>query len=382
MTEKHICIMAIALLAIVSSIALLDIQDGISKDTDASDSTMTVPNNSLNIIVIGTGESADAITSNLGTMGNVIQAQSIEQHLSKNTSITNAFIFTDSWIVSNAAEAPRIVSHVVNEGSIASLYKQQIDWKSTGLSVSYGDDDTMTSVCVTNGVTRCYSVTCDDENEALSKTVQWMNDVTSVNGNKQGSVDDQPLGSEIESYVDYESSGYGWTAVRTHYYKLDDVSQTYDYYAAHYTVTLEPNSGSFNSGIDVSSSMDNGYLLKHGPSTTPSDTTVTVNIGYSASSEGLSFNTGSSWTYTIRDITISNHSSVVNNKMDIRHNISENSSTGSTTCTVEPGKLVKIDSTNSYISSDTYKTQFCHRYLGQYGAFNDVTKTVNVIIEQ
>lgn len=226
MTEKHICIMAIALLAIVSSIALLDIQDGISKDTDASDSTITVPNNSLNIIVIGTGESADAITSNLGTMGNVIQAQSIEQHLSKNTSITNAFIFTDSWIVSNAAEAPRIISHVVNEGSIASLYKQQIDWKSTGLSVSYGDDDTMTSVCVTNGVTRCYSVTCDDENEALSKTVQWMNDVTSVNGNKQGSVDGQPLGSEIESLVDHENNKYVEIRVDIHHQTLPDAHKS------------------------------------------------------------------------------------------------------------------------------------------------------------
>ena len=70
--------------------------------------------------------------------------------------------------------------------------------------------------------------------------------------------------ADYESIHDFNSSGYGWTSIRTLYYKLIDDSSTYDYYLGEYVVSMEPDSGSFNSGLDVESSMTDGKMLKHG----------------------------------------------------------------------------------------------------------------------
>ena len=67
------------------------------------------------------------------------------------------------------------------------------------------------------------------------------------------------------------------------------------------------------------------------------------------------------------------------NTLDIRTDISEGTSTGSGTCNVIPGKLVRINDGGTYVSYDIYKAQFCHHYFFGFGAYNDTPSGRNVI---
>lgn len=90
---------------------------------------------------------------------------------------------------------------------------------------------------------------------------------------------------------------------------------------------------------------------------------------------GPSTSIGMSWSYSISDIEVYNRTSVHNNVLDIDHDINESKNVGKTTCTVEPGKLVRVDEGAGYHSTDTYKAQFCHKYFGIYGAHNDTASS-------
>ena len=61
-----------------------------------------------------------------------------------------------------------------------------------------------------------------------------------------------------------------------------------------------------------------------------------------------------------------NYSSITTKKLDIRHNVAETKPVGTTTFFAEPGKIVKLTAGNTYTSTDTYKSQFCHKILGCY----------------
>ncbi len=185
------------------------------------------------------------------------------------------------------------------------------------------------------------------------------------------------LGEEIDAYLDFESQGYGWTYARTEYYKETDVSNLYDYYTGYYWVSTHPNNGSYCSGLDVKSEMSSGNMKKYGPFTTP------INYTYSVSASGTFSDTpgvtvGESWQYTIYDTSYNDQAVVGTNTLDIRTDISEGTSTGSGTCNVIPGKLVRINDGGTYVSYDTYKAQFCHHYFFGFGAYNDTPSGRNV----
>ena len=124
--------------------------------------------------------------------------------------------------------------------------------------------------------------------------------------------------------------------------------------------------------------MYDGTMMKYGPTATSGQSTVGVNTSLSIGFSGINYIFGSNWSYAISDVIVMDFTSVLNNIIDIRHNIDESTNVGIGTYSVEPGKLIIVDDGDGYYSTDTYKTQFCESNWFGYGAYNDVT--VNYIV--
>jgi len=289
-------------------------------------------------------------------------------------------IITDSWVNSNKSDSLEIVKKIVDSGVAVSVYDCKFDWDKTGLKISYSDDAIINSVCNYENKVKCLIVAYFDTNEAMKQTADWLIEIVNLKNSKLNYVESESYGTEIESFCNYNNSGYGTTAVRTLYYKLNETNQNYDYYSGHFLASMSPDGGSFNSGLDVSSTISSGTLLRYGPHTTQGTTTAGVNVGLTAGTDGVSYTVGPSWTYSIPDVVISDYTAMALNKLDIRHNVDETKLIGHTTFDGEPGKVVKLLSDTRYSGTDTYKSQFCHYVLGHYVQYNDVSVHVNVLI--
>ena len=121
------------------------------------------------------------------------------------------------------------------------------------------------------------------------------------------------------------------------------------------------------------------YFIGAGPATTVGSSSTTVNIALNAGFD-VSVAAGLSWTYSISDVVVYNYSDIAIKKLDIRHNVDESKDVGTTTFFAEPGKIVKLNAGNTYTSTDTYKSQFCHKMLGHYVQYNDVSYALYVTI--
>lgn len=76
---------------------------------------------------------------------------------------------------------------------------------------------------------------------------------------------------------------------------------------------------------------------------------------------------------------VKNYTSVVDNILDIDHDIDESTNVGKTTCVVEPGKLIRIDQSSDYVGVDTYKAQFCHKGIIGFKDYNDNEQSYDVV---
>ena len=166
---------------------------------------------------------------------------------------------------------------------------------------------------------------------------------------------------------------------RSFYYKLTKNDDRYDYYLGEYSAAIQPQSGSYGSGLDVKSTMNGGTMLKHGPYTTPGTTSKSVDLTYTIGLDGASYSIGSSWSYTMSDLVVKNYTSVVDNILDIDHDIDESTNVGKTTCVVEPGKLIRINQSSDYAGVDTYKAQFCHKGIIGFKDYNDNEQSYAVV---
>ena len=75
---------------------------------------------------------------------------------------------------------------------------------------------------------------------------------------------------------------------------------------------------------------------------------------------------------------IYNDSSTINKYLSITHNIDGYRDVGTHTYYVEPGKLMKIQVGNEYVSVDYYQAQFCHYYdlFGIYAFYNNANTSI------
>ncbi len=321
-----------------------------------------------NIIVLGDLNSATSIKNAISSK----PAMALNQNIS---SKTNLVFMTENWSQQNQNIVTDTIDSVVKSGFTIAILDKDIDWDSLDVSTIREKNAVITCVRTTENGYSFYNVTCEDQDVAIQKTLDWMDsEVNSV----ASDIPRGEIGSEYLSKSDFESVTYGWTSVRTTYYKLVDTNTTRDYYAGHYFVSMQPNEGSYNSGLDVKSD-SNGNILQYGPHTTSDESTYSVNLEVNSGLLGTTFTAGASWSYTLPDIVVRDYTSVVNSILDVRHDISEDKMVGYTTCTVEPGQLVYVEEGEGYYSTDTYKVQYCHHH-GIFGYWQYDDRSVELIV--
>ena len=282
-------------------------------------------------------------------------------------------VITDGWTI-NHGDAASIVNQVLDSGNTVSLFGTTVDWSKIAYPISYPlSTPNVFSMKTTASGVACYSMIGSDRSVSYDRMISWVDSLYRVADEPMFDYE-TPIGTELLSNHEYESSGYGITSVRTAYFKLADTNTSYDYYCARYYACMEPNSKSYNSGLDVKSVMNGGTMLRHGPGSTNGTTTVGVDLSYSVGTNGISSSAGLSWSYTLPDVVVMNHTSTSKNILDIRHNIDESKNVGSSTYFVEPGKLIRVDEGEAYVGVDTYKSQFCHKkILVGFCGYNDVS---------
>lgn len=298
-------------------------------------------------------------------------------------------VFTESWFKENNAKtATEIVGNFIDNGGIVTISNNNnILWDSLGTSNVVSSTATLTSIYKEGNTIHCFGVECASYKEALERTYAWADEVTktetTLSSNVLATVTETEPGTEIESYYNRECTGYGWMYIRTLYYLIPESNSSYDYYSARYTTQMVPNSGSYNSGLDVKSVNSNGILMGYGPYSTSGTSTVGISLGYTSGTQGVSLTGTLSWSYSIPDVTVMDYTSFGTNTLDIRHDVSENRNVGTTSYTVEPGKIMKIStSTNNgdYSGTDTYKAQFCKHGILGYNSYNDFSTQLDVTI--
>lgn len=373
-------IIVVSLLCVASAGVILNMGQTVDSSSESIESVYSeevnaifIPSKSFDVIILGEGTSSSGIQSEILGMQDAVlmdPGASVKQKL---------VVITDDWVLKEGVQAESTINRLIDTGSVVSLINTNIDWSKLTFPISYPDQATAYAMKKTPTGIACYSVICDSDSDATARLMNWSESSDSVQESYAAASNyELPEGELLFSEHEYQSSGYGWTSVRTIYCKLSENDSEYDYYSAHYHATMEPDSGSFNSGLDFKSVMNGGMMLKHGPGTSQGVTTVGTDISYSVGTDGISFTRGMSWEYSIPDVVVMNYTSVVNNILDIRHDVNEEKLVGSTSFFAEPGKLVKIPSSQSYSGTDTYKSQFCHKTLGVFCAYNDVSKDYNV----
>ncbi len=156
---------------------------------------------------------------NIYVLGNDCSADYLIEQLTANTSSTSEIstqsekkdlvIISDGWINDNVTEAPIIISGLVDNGYIVTLYRTSIDWNQTDLSISYSDTAIMTSVCIIGNNTKCYGVQCDSDQEAIQRTIAWTDYITSIDQiSALNATEDDNLKTGMDSFYDYHSSSY------------------------------------------------------------------------------------------------------------------------------------------------------------------------------
>lgn len=334
------------------------------------------PSRTYDLYVLGSFESAmnvARVAFDVSTSTPINQSHNVEKGVS--------VVITDSWSHDNQDSIPEIIHRLVDNGASVSVFDNDIDWQRANIPIMYSDSSDITTIYKNGDSYKFFGISCGSQDTALERMLSWLD---SISRNPTISIESTPsgeIGSEYESFFEFNNPSYGKAVVRTMYYKLNDVSEEDDYYAGHYHLTLEPESGSFNSGADVKSSA-NGTMIRYGPYTTTGTITQEVDIGFSIGTDGVAFTGGSSWSYTSQDVDVRNHTLVSENFLDIRHNIHEETAIGRTTFTCEPGKVIKIPESEGYVGTDTYSSQFCHRILDLYTQYDDLSHSVNILIPE
>lgn len=162
-----------------------------------------------------------------------------------------------------------------------------------------------------------------------------------------------------ESYKYYD--GYGWMNINTSYFPLNEDNVGYNYYYTKYDVQCMPDNNRYTSEINIHSKLsEDKKILDYAPTTTSNSSTIGINLG--VSSDGV-VSAGVSWAYNVSDVTVIDHSNYGTNEFSINHNIVKKTPASSSTYTVKPGKVVRVDcgsffKTGDYFDVDEYEVVF------------------------
>jgi len=179
------------------------------EDTSASDST---EEKNIIAIVLGEGETADLLCNEFDRcVKAVYHVNDVEQlHFLLEPEFCKCIVIANSWISDNTNKAPELVNNLYNDGQLVMVHGGSLDWKRTGLSCSYSEDDVFTAILKYKDSIKTYGVVCESLSDAVEKATEWAD--KAISGELEYTFQ---LGEEIDAYLDFESQGYGWTYART-----------------------------------------------------------------------------------------------------------------------------------------------------------------------
>lgn len=367
-----------------------DVDDSIGYDLDKLNDTVKTDRS---VIVFGNDAEYDQISSDLESCTsnvNLISTSIFNANLSDDDTSSydssdevSMYLFTDSWFENNTSKvATSTIRNLINSGDIVTVTKNNnISWSALKTTVVSSKDSDLTSIYKEDNKTYCFGAITDCYSEAVQKTYSWAEEVTEEDKVIAGTGSN--LGQEVEAFYSVSCAGYGYMYLRTVYYEILDTNPTYNYYIARYTTILAPNSGNYNSGLDIYAKEVKGVTMAYGPYAVSGQSLASVNLGYTMGTNGLTLTGGLAWNYAIQNVNVMNYSNIGSGIVDIRHDISESSGVGTSVYTAEPGKISKFDVRldDEYQSNDSFQAQFCKHWLFGYKDFRNFKVYSSVFID-
>ena len=364
---------ALSIATLLLAVGLLSAAPG--QIADATDDTPTiqyfVTDTEYDACIVGVTEDVDAASKLF------IEATDATKSDTTTTGKPVMYLMVDGYDRCSS-DLTSYFSKIINDKDVLAFFNTYVDWSQIEFPKSYPASATAYAIRLTDFGTSCFSTVVGNLDEAMDDLATWADSRSEENELLYSVASSTDYDEIYLSSHEYDSSGYGCTSVRTIYTMLSDSGTGLDYYAASYFVTLESNDSSYNSGLDVKSEMSEGTMWRYGPTATSGTSTAGVNVSASVGSSGVSYTVGSSWSYSIPDVVVSDYSRPSVNTLDIRHDINESANVGRGSYSVEPGKLVTVENGQGYNGVDTYKSQFCKHYWFGFGAFNDVSVSYSI----
>ena len=323
---------------------------------------------------------------------------SVEQNF-ENISTGDIVIIDKSWVSSNEIQNVKTnVKHLLTTGSPVLYVGDSSDLlkdpEINSGSWDFSDDGVMYGLWIdeSTGISYSYSVTCKNINDAIAKAYVWADNIltkdsiqkssNSANGPYWKMVATATKDVECRGTVFTQDVQFGWYTVDTFYETVMDrpvqeISNSkpyYTYYITNYIIHVIPNSSFCTSGVEVyndiggSNTQRDQDLVDYGPSTTIGLTEVSYEIGFSIGYDGLQFSGSKSYSYSIADITVHDHSNKVTEVFNISHDVNENTAAGRDTINLKPASLVSVKSTYDnigggyYKAVEEYKVTMCKSY--------------------
>lgn len=276
---------------------------------------------------------------------------------------------------------------------------------------SYAADAKIYGICANpiTGSQYCMSVVCDDMDEALLRAYNWADNMISENSTSSSNGDEtnaswSRYGCEtFYQCINKDNKDFGWANIRTHYYKLSDVSDNYEYYYTHFKLDIIPNENRLtgNHPIAIADSTirsdvkaDPTYgkyqeMMCYDPmgDSGITNSSAKINLSFGASFKpgtqpGVSGSVGISWSYSVSDIVV-HDKSLIGEKLEIWHDINENAAVGKTTCVIEPGHVVRCKNIDGgdgkYHATDKYEIVFI-TFAFWHDFFDTFTFDLNTIV--
>lgn len=227
-----------------------------------------------------------------------------------------------------------------------------------------------------------------DENGAIAEMYRLMNTPQSNSNDVLEGVS----GFRIYTFT-YACDDFGKISSRTEYSVIEDTSDDYNFYLAHYKLQGIPNGGHSKSmlGVEADVNADSTYgqyqtLLDYGPTTSSGTTTVGFSAGIGAGYEPLTVTAGfqASWSYALDDVFSIDRSDFEGNYFNVDYDINECTPAGYNTLLVQPGLVASASESGdgNYHVVDHYRAQFCNVVLhgAWHNDFRNYSHPVEVVI--
>jgi hypothetical protein len=300
-----------------------------------------------------------------------------------------AVIIDDDWAkTQNRSAMDSYLSSLLDSGVIVTvLDSPDLFLRNPGLNFkAFMEGCDTYSVCkAADGSSyECNSIDDGGTGKAMAQTYCWIYEKLKQETMQESRILDLPWGTEHSSTAYVYENDYGWMNISTNYFVLNEDNERYNYYHAHFYQESVPDDNRYTADMytKTQNTQSNLTYLYHAPTTTPLDSTVTIQFGTEVGlPDLLGVNESISWSYNIPDVIVHDRSNTGLSLIDIWHDVNENAFVGSESFYIEPAKLMKIDCQNGLghcIQRDVYSIQFCKHNLF-WNDFNTVEKTMFVV---